>query len=179
MCRDVRSTVGHVFPCLIWGSGMRLSLSVNERAVESEVEPRALLVDYLREDLSLTGAKVGCDTGQCGSCTVLLNGRPVKSCSMLAVQAAGTEVTTIEGANPPTGLSDLQEALWAQHGVQCGFCTPGMVLSLQQLLADEKVLTEEKVRRELAGNLCRCTGYQSVVRAVLSVAGQSGAQSDE
>jgi carbon-monoxide dehydrogenase small subunit len=158
---------------------MHISLSVNERASESEVEPRTLLVDYLRDDLGLTGAKVGCDTGQCGSCTVLLDGRAVKSCSMLAVQAEGAEITTIEGANPATGLSDLQEALWTQHGVQCGFCTPGMVLSLQQLLADEKVLTEDKVRRELAGNLCRCTGYQSVVRAVLAVAGQNGAPEND
>jgi carbon-monoxide dehydrogenase small subunit len=158
---------------------MRLSLSVNDRATESEVEPRTLLVDYLRDDLGLTGAKVGCDTGQCGSCTVLLNGRAVKSCAMLAVQAQSAEVTTIEGANPAAGLSDLQEALWKQHGVQCGFCTPGMVLSLQQVLADEKELTEDKVRRSLAGNLCRCTGYQSVVRAVLAVAGQAGASSND
>jgi aerobic carbon-monoxide dehydrogenase small subunit len=168
-----------MLPCLFWGSEMHISLSVNERASESEVEPRTLLVDYLRDDLGLTGAKVGCDTGQCGSCTVLLDGRAVKSCSMLAVQAEGAEITTIEGANPATGLSDLQEALWTQHGVQCGFCTPGMVLSLQQLLADEKVLTEDRVRRELAGNLCRCTGYQSVVRAVLAVAGQNGAPEND
>ncbi|MDY7089909.1 MAG: (2Fe-2S)-binding protein [Actinomycetota bacterium] len=152
---------------------------MNERATESEVEPRTLLVDYLREGLGLTGAKVGCDTGQCGSCTVLLDGRTVKSCSMLAVQAEGAEITTIEGASPATGLTDLQEALWTQHGVQCGFCTPGMVLSLQQLLNDDKELTEDKVRRGLAGNLCRCTGYQSVVRAVLSVAGQNGAPASE
>src|SRR3954469_19887611 len=152
MCRGDSSSGRHVFPCLLWGSGMRISLSVNDRAIESEVEPRTLLVDYLREDLTLTGAKVGCETGQCGTCTVLLNGRAIKSCSMLAVQAEGAEVTTIEGANAATGLTDLQDALWTQHGVQCGFCTPGMVLSLQQLLADEKVLTEEKVRRELAGN---------------------------
>jgi carbon-monoxide dehydrogenase small subunit len=179
MCRGDSSSGRHVFPCLLWGSGMRISLSVNDRAIESEVEPRTLLVDYLREDLTLTGAKVGCETGQCGTCTVLLNGRAIKSCSMLAVQAEGAEVTTIEGANAATGLTDLQDALWTQHGVQCGFCTPGMVLSLQQLLADEKVLTEEKVRRELAGNLCRCTGYQSVVRAVLAVAGQDGAPAGE
>jgi len=108
-----------------------------------------------------------------------MDGRAVKSCAMLAVQAEGAEITTIEGANPATGLTNLQEALWTQHGVQCGFCTPGMVLALQQLLADEKSLTEETVRRELAGNLCRCTGYQSVVRAVLSVAGQNGAPEHE
>jgi aerobic carbon-monoxide dehydrogenase small subunit len=168
-----------MFPCLIWGFGMRVSLSVNDRPVESEVEPRTLLVDYLREDLALTGAKVGCDTGQCGSCTVLLDGRSVKSCSMLAVQAEGTEITTIEGANPDAGLSDLQTALWTQHGVQCGFCTPGLVLTLHQLLADEKALTEERIRRELSGNLCRCTGYQSVVRAVLAIAGQEGTPGHE
>src|SRR4051812_3989396 len=102
---------------------MRISLSVNERAVESEVEPRTLLVDHLREGLGLTGAKVGCDTGQCGSCTVLMNGRAVKSCALLAVQADDAEITTIEGANPATGLTDLQQALWDEHGVQCGFCT--------------------------------------------------------
>ncbi|MFI7603449.1 (2Fe-2S)-binding protein [Actinoplanes sp. NPDC049681] len=152
---------------------------MNDHAIDADVEPRALLVDYLREDLGLTGAKVGCDTGQCGSCTVLVDGRAVKSCAMLAVQADGADVTTIEGANPATGLSDLQEALWKEHGVQCGFCTPGMVLTLQQLLADDKAPTEAKVRRELAGNLCRCTGYQSVVRAVLSLVGRDCGPGDE
>ncbi|HWS39199.1 MAG TPA: (2Fe-2S)-binding protein [Actinoplanes sp.] len=153
---------------------MRISLSVNNTSVEQEVEPRVLLVDLIRDDLRLTGTKVGCDTGQCGTCTVLLDGRAVKSCSMLAVQAEGTQITTIEGANAETGLTDLQEALWKEHGVQCGYCTPGMVLALQDLLATNKAPTEQEVRCGLAGNLCRCTGYQSVVRATLALTGQTG-----
>jgi carbon-monoxide dehydrogenase small subunit len=158
---------------------MRVSLSVNDRPVESGVEPRVLLVDFLRDNLELTGTKVGCDTGQCGSCTVLLDGRAVKSCAMLALQAEGAEVVTIEGANAEAGLTDLQAALWAQHGVQCGFCTPGVVLALQDLLTTNKTPTEDEVRSGLAGNLCRCTGYQSIVRATLALTGQNGGHGDE
>jgi carbon-monoxide dehydrogenase small subunit len=153
---------------------MRVSLSVNNRPVESTVEPRVLLVDFLRDGLALTGTKVGCDTGQCGTCTVLLDGRAVKSCSMLAVQAEAAEITTIEGTNAASGLTELQDALWTQHAVQCGFCTPGMVLALQDLLTTNKAPTEDEVRAGLAGNLCRCTGYQSAVRAVLALTSPSG-----
>jgi len=148
---------------------MRTSLTVNGRTVRVDVEPRTVLVELLRDRLGLTGTKIGCDTGQCGSCAVLIDGRSVKSCSMLAVQAAGAEVTTIEGIGP-TALTELQEALWDQHGVQCGFCTPGVVVSLTDLLAHHPEPDEAQVRTWLAGNLCRCTGYQSIVRAALAVA---------
>ena len=121
--------------------------------------------------MGLTGTKVGCDTGQCGSCAVFLDGRSVKSCSVLAVQAEGGQVTTIEGINAESGLDELQNALWEQHGVQCGFCTPGVVVSLKDLLEHNKTPTEAEIRSWLAGNLCRCTGYHSIVRAALSVTG--------
>jgi carbon-monoxide dehydrogenase small subunit len=134
--------------------------------VLAEVEPRVLLVDFLRDDLGLTGTKVGCDTGQCGSCVVHLNGTSVKSCEVLALQANGADVTTIEGVNVNGDLHALQEALWAKHGLQCGFCTPGVVMSLLDLLAQNPSPTEHEIRAWLVGNLCRCTGYQSVVRAV-------------
>lgn len=147
---------------------MDISLSVNGKPVEASVLPHVLFVDMLRDDYGLTGAKVGCDTGQCGSCVVMVDGRSVKSCQMLAVQADGAEVTTIEGvANGE--LTPLQEALWAEHGVQCGFCTPGMVMSLTDLLEHESAPDEQAICAGIAGNLCRCTGYRSVVRAVQQV----------
>jgi carbon-monoxide dehydrogenase small subunit len=145
---------------------MRTSFRVNGQTVRSEVEPRVLLVDLLRDEIRLTGTKVGCDTGQCGSCIVHLNGASVKSCEVLAVQANGTDVTTIEGISVNGDLHALQEALWAEHGLQCGFCTPGMVMSLLDLLAQNSSPTEHEIRTWLVGNLCRCTGYHSVVRAV-------------
>jgi aerobic carbon-monoxide dehydrogenase small subunit len=148
-----------------------ISLTVNDRSVRAEVEPRILLSDFLRDQLGLTGTKVGCDTGQCGTCVVHLDGVSVKSCAVLAVQADGEHVTTIEGVNPPEGLSPLQAALHKTHGTQCGFCTPGMVMSLLELLATEPDPGEGDIRAWLTGNLCRCTGYQSVVRAVLELAG--------
>ena len=150
---------------------MHVSLTVNGRAVTSDVEPRLLLVDLIRDTLGLTGTKVGCDTGQCGSCAVFLDGRSVKSCSVLAVQADSGQVTTIEGINAESGLDELQNALWEQHGVQCGFCTPGVVVSLKDLLEHNKTPTEAEIRSWLAGNLCRCTGYHSIVRAALSATG--------
>ena len=153
---------------------MRVSLSVNGRAVSADAEPRLLLVDLVRDSLGLTGTKVGCDTGQCGSCTVLLDGRSVKSCAVLAVQADGAQVTTIEGLNPESGLDDLQTALWEQHGTQCGFCTPGVVVALKDLLEHNKTPTEAEVRSWLAGNLCRCTGYHSIVRAALAATARNG-----
>lgn len=152
---------------------MQLSLTINGRAVQAEVEPRVLLVDFLRDTQGLTGTKVGCETGQCGACTVLLDDRSVKACAMLAVQADGGEVTTIEGIAGgvgEAGLSQLQQALWEQHGLQCGFCTPGVVMSLQDLLNRKGEVGEPEVRSWLSGNLCRCTGYHSIVRAALAVA---------
>jgi carbon-monoxide dehydrogenase small subunit len=142
-----------------------ITLTVNGVPREVRAEPRALLVHVLRDQLGLTGTHIGCDTSQCGACTVLVDGRAVKSCSMLAVQAEGTEITTIErlGAN---GLHPLQQAFWDKHGLQCGFCTPGMILTAFDLLAQNPDPTEEEVRHALQGNLCRCTGYQNIVDAV-------------
>ena len=145
---------------------METSLTVNGTPVSADVEPRALLVDVLRERLGLTGTKVGCDTGQCGSCVVHVDGVSVKSCAVLAVQAAGAEVTTIEGIGSVGELTELQQALWDKHGLQCGFCTPGMIMSLLDLLAGNPRPSEAEIRAWLVGNLCRCTGYHSVVRAV-------------
>lgn len=161
---------------------MQLSLVINGRTVNAKVEPRVLLVDLLRDTQGLTGTKVGCETGQCGACTVLLDDRSVKSCSVLAVQADGSEVTTIEGINAEagdSGLDALQRALWEQHGTQCGFCTPGVVISLHDLLSRKTALGEPEVRAWLSGNLCRCTGYHSIVRAALSVAAAAEGKGDE
>jgi aerobic carbon-monoxide dehydrogenase small subunit len=146
---------------------METSLTVNGQPVTADVEPRVLLVNLLRDQLGITSPKVGCDTGQCGTCVVHLDGRSVKSCAVLAAQADGRSVTTIEGVNPPEeGLTPLQQAMWDRHGVQCGFCTPGMVLSLMDLLERNPSPTEDEIRSWLKGILCRCTGYNSVVRAV-------------
>ncbi len=145
---------------------MYTPLTVNGQPVRADIDPRVLLVEVLRERLGLTGTKVGCDTGQCGSCVVHLNGASVKSCAVLAAQAAGTEVTTIEGIAAAGELTALQQALWDKHGLQCGFCTPGMVMSLLDLLAGNPQPTEAEIRSWLVGNLCRCTGYHSAVRAV-------------
>ena len=144
-----------------------IALTVNGTTRRHDVEPRMLLVHYLREVLGLTGTHVGCDTSQCGACTVLVNGTSVKSCTMLAVQADGAEVTTIEGLARPGMLHPLQEAFWAEHGLQCGFCTPGIVMTAAELLRRNPTPSEEEVRAGLEGNLCRCTGYHNVVRAVM------------
>lgn len=154
---------------------MKISMSVNGMPVETDAQPQELLVERIRDDLELTGTKVGCDTGQCGTCVVELNGLSVKSCLVLTVQADGAEVTTIEGVNPLDGsLTDLQEALRKAHGTQCGFCSPGVVMSLRELLAREPDPSEERIREWLTGNLCRCTGYQSIVRGVQSLAAVPG-----
>jgi carbon-monoxide dehydrogenase small subunit len=147
-----------------------VSITVNGVSREVEVEPRTLLSDFLRETLELTGTKVGCDTSQCGSCTVHLDGLAVKSCTVLVVQADGRSVTTIEGLGSNGGLHAVQEAFWAQHGLQCGFCTPGMIMTAVALLDRSPDPTEEEIRHELEGNLCRCTGYQNIVRAVREAA---------
>jgi aerobic carbon-monoxide dehydrogenase small subunit len=146
-----------------------LALKVNGDAVSAQVEPRTLLVQLLRETLRLTGTHVGCDTGQCGACTVHLDGRAVKSCTLLAIQAAGAEITTIEGVAAPSGdLHPMQAAFKEHHGLQCGFCTPGMVMNAIDLARSKADLTEAEVRSGLDGNLCRCTGYQNIVKAVLA-----------
>ncbi len=147
----------------------RVSLSVNGAPHELDLEPRELLVYVLRDRLGLTGTNVGCDTSSCGSCTVLVDGEAVKSCTVLGVQADGAEITTIEGLAQDGELHPVQQAFHEQHALQCGFCTPGMVLTAVSLLADNPTPTEEEVRRGLEGNLCRCTGYQNIVKAVLAV----------
>jgi carbon-monoxide dehydrogenase small subunit len=143
-----------------------LSLRVNGKAVSADVDPSLSLVNLLREELGLTGTHVGCDTAQCGACTVHVNGRAVKSCNVLAVQVAGAEVTTIEGITPAEGMHPMQAAFKACHGLQCGFCTPGMVMSAIDLVQHHPHATEREIREGLEGNLCRCTGYQNIVKAV-------------
>jgi aerobic carbon-monoxide dehydrogenase small subunit len=145
-------------------------LDVNGVEHELEVEPRLLLVHALRDELGLTGTHVGCDTSNCGACTVHLDGRAVKSCTVLAVQADGAAVTTIEGMGSEGNLHVLQEAFWNEHGLQCGYCTPGMIMAAAGLLAENPDPTETEVRHALEGNLCRCTGYHNIVKSVLSAA---------
>ncbi len=149
---------------------MRISVSVNGTAYEREVEPRTLLVHFLREDIGLTGTNVGCDTSSCGACTVHLNGESAKSCTVLAVQADGQAVTTIEGLAHDGVLHPMQQAFHEQHGLQCGYCTPGMVMAAVSLLDEIPNPTEQQVRLGLEGNLCRCTGYHNIVKAVLACA---------
>jgi carbon-monoxide dehydrogenase small subunit len=150
-----------------------ITMTVNGQEYRDEVEPRLLLVQYLREVRDLTGTHVGCDTSQCGACTVLLNGEAVKSCTVLAVQANECQVTTIEGlAKNEDALHPLQESFWEKHGLQCGFCTPGMIMAAHQLLRENPRPSEEEIRRGLEGNICRCTGYQNIVRAVQHAAEQ-------
>lgn len=150
---------------------MRITVNVNSVEMTAEAEPRTLLVHFLRENLDLTGTKVGCDTSSCGACTVLLEGESVKSCTVLAAQVDGMSLTTIEGLADGDVLHPVQEAFRANHGLQCGYCTPGMVMATVSLLAELDVVTEEAVRHGLEGNLCRCTGYHNIVRSVLDAAG--------
>lgn len=151
----------------------KVSMTVNGRAVSAEAEGRTLLVQFLREGLGLTGTHVGCDTSQCGACVVHVNGQAVKSCSVFAQDVAGAEVRTIEGmANADGSLSTLQQAFQDHHGLQCGYCTPGMVMSSAALLAENPTPTEADVRHHLEGNICRCTGYHNIVKAVLAASGQ-------
>jgi aerobic carbon-monoxide dehydrogenase small subunit len=153
-----------------------VSVTVNGEPREADVEPRTLLVYLLRETLGLTGTNVGCDTSTCGSCTVLLDGESVKSCTLLAAQADGRQITTIEGLAVNGELHPLQEAFHRNHGLQCGYCTPGMILAAKSLLDEHPNPTEEEVREGLEGNLCRCTGYQNIVTSILDAAGSmSGA----
>jgi aerobic carbon-monoxide dehydrogenase small subunit len=147
-----------------------IRLTVNGHQYQREVEPRQLLVHFIRDLGGITGTKIGCDTSQCGACTVLLDGVAVKSCTCLTVQADGAAITTIEGLAPENGLHPLQEAFWNSHGLQCGFCTPGMILASHELLRQTPQPSEQEIRHGLEGNLCRCTGYQNIVRAVKEAA---------
>ena len=150
-------------------------LRVNNTPRDHIVEPRLLLVHFLRDTCGLTGTHVGCETGICGACTVLVDGKAVKSCTMFAVQADGRKLTTVEGLASDGQLTPLQEAFWNEHGLQCGFCTPGMILAAKQLLADNPAPSDAEIRHGLEGNLCRCTGYQHIVNAVRAAAAKTGA----
>jgi carbon-monoxide dehydrogenase small subunit len=158
---------------------MRISVNIDGVRYDDDVEPRLLLVHYLREYAGRTGTPIGCDTSNCGACTVLLNGKSVKSCSVLAVQADGAEVTTIQGLAENGKLHPLQQAFHTEHALQCGYCTPGMIMAATDLLRENPDPTEEEVRDGLEGNLCRCTGYQNIVRAVLKAAHAAEAHADE
>ncbi len=154
-------------------------LTVNGVAHAAVVEPRRTLADFIRDDLDLTGTHLGCEHGVCGACTVLVDGEPVRSCLMLAVQARGCEIVTIEGLAAEEGeLSPLLEALWDSHAFQCGFCTPGFVMQITALLAEEPAPTEPRIREELSGNICRCTGYESIVDGVLGAVSRAAAHGD-
>jgi carbon-monoxide dehydrogenase small subunit len=154
------------------GGLVNIAVTVNGIRYEHVLEPRVLLVHYLRDVLGLTGTHVGCDTSQCGACTVLLEGRAVKSCTVLAVQASGSDVTTIEGLGRAGGLHPIQEEFWEKHGLQCGYCTPGMILATYELLQRRSGPTEAEIRQGLEGVLCRCTGYHNIVNAVMASAGR-------
>ncbi len=151
-----------------------IKLTVNQRVFEVEAEPRTLLVDLLRDELDLTGVKIGCDTSQCGACVVRMNGATVKSCTCLAVQADGADITTVEGLAQDGALHPVQEAFWDSHGLQCGFCTAGMMMSVIELLERNPSPTAQEVRDGLEGNICRCTGYQNIVKAALAASQARG-----
>ena len=153
----------------------KISLSINGKSYSEEVEPRLLLIHYLREIAGLTGPHIGCETSTCGACTVMLDGKAVKSCSMFTVQADGRQLLTIEGLATDGQFDPVQEAFWNEHALQCGFCTPGMILTVKQLLADNPSPTDDEIRKGLEGNLCRCTGYQHIVNAVKAAAAKAGA----
>ncbi|OFW14628.1 MAG: carbon monoxide dehydrogenase [Acidobacteria bacterium RIFCSPLOWO2_12_FULL_67_14] len=150
----------------------QVSIAVNGKVRRADVEPRLLLVHFLREQLRLTGTHVGCDTSQCGACTVLIDGRSAKSCTLFAVQADGSEITTIEGLARDGELHPLQQGFWEEHGLQCGYCTPGMIMAAVTLLNDTPKPTEQQIREGIAGNFCRCTGYQHIVNAIQHAAGK-------
>ncbi len=158
---------------------MRIEINVNGEVREADVEPRLLLVHFIRDHLNLTGTHWGCDTSNCGACTVHLDGEPVKSCTVLAVRADGHEVTTIEGIWSGTALTPMQEGFHQEHGLQCGFCTPGMILTATALLEKNPNPTEEEIREGISGNLCRCTGYENIVKSVQWAAERQGVGSRE
>jgi carbon-monoxide dehydrogenase small subunit len=149
---------------------VKVNITVNGKAYERDVEPRTLLVHFLRDDLGLTGTNIGCDTSQCGACTVHMNGMAVKSCTCLAAQADGAEVTTIEGLAQNGNLHPMQQAFWDNHGLQCGYCTPGMIMAATKLVENNPNITDDEIRHGLEGNICRCTGYQNIVKSVKAAA---------
>ncbi|MCP4360995.1 MAG: (2Fe-2S)-binding protein [Chloroflexi bacterium] len=149
---------------------MKVSMNVNGQAHHGDVEPRTLLVHFLRDALGLTGTNIGCDTSQCGSCTIHMNGTAVKSCTVLAVQADEADITTIEGLAQNGELHPMQQAFWDNHGLQCGYCTPGMIMAATKLVEGNPHITEEEIRHGLEGNMCRCTGYENIVRSVKQAA---------
>jgi carbon-monoxide dehydrogenase small subunit len=151
-----------------------VELTVNGTSRQGSVEPRRTLADFLREDLGLTGTHLGCEHGVCGACTVLVNGEPARSCLMLAVQARGADILTVEGLATNGVMNPLQQAMWESHGFQCGFCTPGFLMQISALLAENPNPGEAEIREALSGNLCRCTGYESIVNGVLRAAGRDG-----
>ncbi len=153
---------------------MNVKITVNGKTYERDVEPRMLLVHFLRDELDLTGTNIGCDTSQCGACTIHMNGASVKSCTVLAVQADGAEITTIEGLAQNGELHPMQQAFWDNHGLQCGYCTPGMIMAAAKLVEHNKNITDEEIRHGLEGNICRCTGYQNIVKAVKAGAKAGG-----
>jgi aerobic carbon-monoxide dehydrogenase small subunit len=157
---------------------MKISMTVNGTAQSVDVEPRELLIHVLRERLNLTGPHIGCETSHCGACTVDLNGKSVKACTVFAVQAAGADITTVEGLAGPDGLHVLQESFREHHGLQCGYCTPGMITRAHRLLQENPRPSEEDVRFGMAGNLCRCTGYQNIVKAILAASDRMAAMKE-
>ena len=157
------------------GEAVKIQVKVNGTAHTSEVEPRLLLVHYLRDVLNLTGTHVGCDTSQCGACTIMVNGRSTKACNMFAVQADGADILTIEGLAKDGKLHPIQEGFWEKHGLQCGFCTPGMIMTARALLDENPDPSEEEIRTAISGAICRCTGYANIVRAIRWAAEAEGA----
>lgn len=149
---------------------MNVNITVNGKTYERDVEPRLLLVHFLRDELGHTGTNIGCDTSQCGACTIHMNGAAIKSCTVLTVQADGAEITTIEGLAQNGELHPMQQAFWDNHGLQCGYCTPGMIMAATKLVEGNKHITDEEIRHGLEGNLCRCTGYENIVRSVKQAA---------
>ena len=149
---------------------IEITIEINREQTTETVLPRTLLVHLLRDKLGLTGTHVGCDTTQCGACTVLLDGKAIKSCTMFAFQANNRKITTIEGLGKINNLHPIQQAFWDEHGLQCGYCTPGIIMTLVQVLKEHKNPTEDQVREDLAGNICRCTGYHNIVKAAMSAA---------
>jgi carbon-monoxide dehydrogenase small subunit len=153
---------------------MNVSMTVNGQQRSGDVEPRLLLVHFIRDVLGLTGTHVGCDTSQCGACTIIMNGKAVKSCTVLTVQAEGADIMTIEGLAKDGQLHPIQQGFWQEHGLQCGYCTPGMIMTAYDLLNNNPSPTEEEIRKGIEGNLCRCTGYQNIVKAIQYAAREMG-----
>lgn len=153
---------------------MKVNMTVNGKSVERDVEPRMLLVDFIRDSVGLTGTNIGCDTSQCGACTIHMDGQAVKSCTCLAVQVDGADITTIEGLANGAELHPMQQSFWDEHGLQCGYCTPGMIMAAAKLVENDPEIDESGIRHGLEGNICRCTGYQNIVKAIAAAAKAGG-----